>query len=218
MELVTTTLNNLPIVVLVSAALVFVKETLFNFLSLEFVKQTLKTVFGLTPREAGELIALQAKHIAVIIKTSAALVVTVLKSAFQLLQYILPEKLIHALGIGFNTTADILVNGYIVDFFVNMMVKFITGLGKLLKLIIHLVPQLFTFLETILQVFYMIGQGFYAVFSVFNKGVETATSAWHWLMDPPVNSRIIIIGTILLFSFILTCGVKCLAWAKKKVD
>ena len=218
MELVTTAFNNLPIVIFASAVAIFIKQKLFDFLSLEFVKQTLKTVFGLTPRETGEIIIVLAKQIAIIVKNSFALIITSVKSIIQFLSFIIPEKITQLLGDIFSVTGDIVIFGYIGEFVGEMFVKFFTGLAKLIRLIFHLIPQLFTFLETLVSVFYKLGQGLYVILAVLNKSVETAQSVWYWFQDPPVSNRIIIIVTILLMSFVSMSAVKCIIWAKKKIE
>lgn len=211
MELVQSAFNNLPIVILLSSVVVFIKETLFNFLSLEFVKQTLKTIFGLTPREAGDIIIISAKHIAVIIKTSTALVLNVVKNALQFISFILPNKIVEVISNTFNTTVDLGLFGYIGDFFAEMFVKMFTGFANLIKLFIYLVPQLFTFLETIFNILYKIGQGFYAIFAALNSG-------WVWFQSPLFSNRIIIIFTILMISVSIIVIGKFAAWTKKKIE
>lgn len=218
MELVTTTYNTLPIVVLVSAVAIYMKDAIIGLLSLDFVKQTLKTVFGLTPRETGELLIIQAKHIAIILKTSAELVSTALKSLFQVVVSAIPVKIVEIIGFVFNTTLDVMYYDTLIEFFKSTVIVSFYGIGHLIKLIVYLIPEILTFLETLGTVFYKIGQGFYAVLSAFNMVTDSIRSTWSWFQDPPVNTRMIMILAILICSVFLLASVKCLRWAKKKIE
>lgn len=222
MELVSTTLNNLPIVILVSSVVLFVKETLFNFLSLDFVKQTLKTVFGLTPRETGELILTQAKHIAILLKTSLALVLPAIKHVLLLLSFLIPERVLFGLGVALNTTLEVFFNGsggeVFADMFIKLVKGFFIGFGNLLKLFIHLIPQVFKFFEYVFSAIYRIGQVMYMILTSLNTVGDMARNTWNWVQDPPVNQRIIVASSILIFSILISFSLKCIGCLKKKIE
>lgn len=218
MELVSTAYNTLPIVILVSAAAIFLKETLIKFLSFEFVKQTLKIFLGLTPRETGEILLLQVKHIAIILKTSAELVLRSFYIFVQTVQQLVPEQITRILGVLFNTSIDILTNRTEIEFFTTVLTNLIYGIGYGIKLLLYLIPEVLTFLQTIGNIFYNIGQGFYVILASFNKMVDMILNTWNWFQDPPVHGRIVIIVAILFLSVGFGIIVKSIQWMKKKIN
>lgn len=184
--------RGLPIVALFTSLGLIVKKYIYDFMSVGIVKQVLETFTGLTPREAGDILIIQAKHLILLVKTSMALVLNTFFLVYDKIVAILP-------GVGSGNTTDFMIN--VLNFYGNILYNSIMAILKLFRFLFHFIVQFF-------QLMYTIGQGIYACMAMLNKGLRAIISVWNWFQEPPVSDRFMIIMGIFILSLAIYFGRK----------